>query len=344
MIAFTVNGESRAYPLQVLTWHEIVNDTVGGVPVAVTFCPLCNSSLAFDRRVPLGAEALARLQQLNPAAVVASAEELLDADFLAAYTDQEGAADSSGITAATVVTFGVSGTLINSNLLMFDTASSTLWSQILGQGNVGTLTGTALLRYPAQVISYEAFREVFPEALVLSRDTGFSRNYGANPYVGYDRADTPPFLFNGISDGRLPPKARVVSVERLGESAAYPFEVLSEVHVINDTVADLPVAIFWQQGTASALDGRNIATSADVGAVGAFERTVDGQELTFSWNGEAFIDDQTGSSWNLSGQAVAGALQGEVLQAVVHDNTLWFAWAAFKPDTRIVISEDLAGQ
>ena len=344
VIAFTANGETRAYPLQILTWHEIVNDTVGGVPVAVTFCPLCNSSLAFDRRVPLGAEALARLQQLNPAAVVASAEELLDADFLAAYTDQEGAADSSGITAATVVTFGVSGTLINSNLLMFDTASSTLWSQILGQGNVGTLTGTALLRYPAQVISYEAFREVFPEALVLSRDTGFSRNYGANPYVGYDRADTPPFLFNGISDGRLPPKARVVSVERLGESAAYPFEVLSEVHVINDTVADLPVAIFWQQGTASALDGRNIATSADVGAVGAFERTVDGQELTFSWNGEAFIDDQTGSSWNLSGQAVAGALQGEVLQAVVHDNTLWFAWAAFKPDTRIVISEDLAGQ
>ena len=73
--------------------------------MAVTFCPLCNSSLAFDRRVPLGAEALARLQHLNPAAVVASAEELLDADFLAAYTDQEGAADSSGITAATVVTW-----------------------------------------------------------------------------------------------------------------------------------------------------------------------------------------------------------------------------------------------
>ncbi len=105
VIAFTANGETRAYPLQILTWHEIVNDTVGGVPVAVTFCPLCNSSLAFDRRVPLGAEALARLQHLNPAAVVASAEELLDADFLAAYTDQEGAADSSGITAATVVTW-----------------------------------------------------------------------------------------------------------------------------------------------------------------------------------------------------------------------------------------------
>jgi hypothetical protein len=51
VIALTLAGESRAYPLRILTWHEIVNDTVGGLPVAVTYCPLCNAAIAFERRV-----------------------------------------------------------------------------------------------------------------------------------------------------------------------------------------------------------------------------------------------------------------------------------------------------
>lgn len=51
VIGLIVNGEARAYPLYVMIWHEIVNDTIGGVPVAVTFCPLCNAAMVFDRRV-----------------------------------------------------------------------------------------------------------------------------------------------------------------------------------------------------------------------------------------------------------------------------------------------------
>ncbi len=51
MIELVVRGDARAYPLQILIWHEIANDVIGGVPVAVTFCPLCNTSIAFDRRV-----------------------------------------------------------------------------------------------------------------------------------------------------------------------------------------------------------------------------------------------------------------------------------------------------
>ena len=50
VIILNINGDARAYPIQILTWHEIVNDTVGGTPVVVTFCPLCNSAIAFDRR------------------------------------------------------------------------------------------------------------------------------------------------------------------------------------------------------------------------------------------------------------------------------------------------------
>ncbi len=98
--------------------------------------------------------------------------------------------------------------------------------------------------------------------------------------------------------------------------------------------------MFWQEGTTSALDQRSIAASSDIGAVGVFNRMLNGRELTFSWNGEAFVDDQTGSSWNLLGVATSGELEGEQLEPVVHDNTLWFAWAAFKPETRIYLDAE----
>jgi hypothetical protein len=333
VIAFTLDGEARAYPLQILTWHEIVNDTVAGVPVAVTFCPLCNSALAFDRRLPLTEESGAHVQATNPQAAL----EPVSDDFLRRYQAQWGSVD--GISDMLEVTFGVSGMLYLSNMLMFDSHTGTLWAQLAGEGNVGTLTGTRLLRYPAQIVSFAEFREAFPDAPVLSRQTGFNRRYGENPYVGYDIAESPPFLFRGERDGRLPPKARVVTLGVLGEDVAYPFEVLSERRAVNDTVGEVAIAVFWQEGTASALDQASIARSRDVGAVGVFLREVDGRTLTFAWDDEAFVDEETGSRWNLLGQAVAGELAGHQLTPVVHDNTLWFAWAAFKPDTRIYRAE-----
>ena len=51
LISISINGDARGYPLRILMWHEIVNDEVGGIPVTVTFCPLCNTALVFDRRV-----------------------------------------------------------------------------------------------------------------------------------------------------------------------------------------------------------------------------------------------------------------------------------------------------
>ena len=329
VISFTANGETKAYPLQILTWHEIINDTVGGQPVSVTFCPLCNSALAFDRRIPLTQEHQDAIAALNSEATF----DEVDADFNAAYSVQEGG--DAGLVSTLEITLGVSGALYNSNMLMFDTATSTVYSQLLGRGMVGTLTDLDLLRLPAQIVGFAEFREAFPDALVLSRDTGFSRRYGSNPYVGYDDIDSPAFLFKGVSDGRLSPKERIVSVEILDESASYPFSVLAEERAVNDSVSGQAIAVFWQEGTASALNEGSIANSKDVGGVGAFSRTVDGQELTFEWNGEAFTDTETSSTWNLLGQATAGELAGTQLEPVVHDNTLWFSWAAFKPDTRI---------
>ncbi len=328
VIALTVGGESRAYPLQILTWHEIANDTLGGVPIAVTFCPLCNSALAFDRRVPLSERARREVLELNPGATLVE----LDPSFIKAHqTQQKSLSPVEGLEVA----FGVSGLLYNSNMLMFDTASSTLWSQLVGEGVVGTLAGTQLLRYPAQIVSFAEFRDAFPDGLVLSQDTGFSRLYGNNPYIGYDRADSPAFLFSGEADGRLLPKERVITFEAQGEAVAYPFSVLSKEKVVQDSVGGEPVVLFWQPGTRSALDEGIIADSEDIGAAGAFSRKLDGQVLTFAWRDGQIVDEETGSSWNLLGQAVAGEMRGQALKPIVHDNTLWFAWAAFRPQTRI---------
>ena len=333
VVVLTVAGESKVYPLQILTWHEIVNDTLGGIPVAVTFCPLCNSALAFDRRVPLSEEARERVQSLNPAAEITP----LESTFLDAYTTQEG--EEVKAAAGIEVTFGVSGLLYNSNLLMFDTQTSTLWSQILGEGNIGTLTNTALLRLPAQIVSFAQAREAFPNAPVLSQNTGYRRSYGQNPYVGYDAVGSPAFLFQGVTDGRLTPKERVVSVVQGDETAAYPFAVLELEHVINDALNGVPLAVFWQTGTASALDSSSIAEGQDVGAVGVFDRRLGDRTLNFAWQGGTFMDEETNSTWNLLGEAVSGELSGERLGPIVHDNTLWFAWAAFKPETRVYLGE-----
>ncbi len=332
VIALSLGGESRIYPLQILTWHEIVNDTLGGVPVAVTFCPLCNSALAFDRRVPLSAGDLGRVQQFNPDGKQGSLGEA----YLGAYAEQQG---EGGVVGGLEVTFGVSGLLYNSNLLMFDSQSSTLWSQLVGEGVVGSLTGTTLVRYPAPIVSFREAQETYPDAAVLSQETGFSRDYGSNPYVGYDDADSPAFLFRGETDGRLPPKERVVTLE-LGdgsdaETVAYPFRELSTERVVNDTVGGQPITVFWAEGTRTALGAGDIADAQDVGAANVFRRQLGGQTLTFRPEDGAFRDEETGSQWTLLGEAVAGELSGQQLTSVVHDNTLWFAWAAFKPETRI---------
>ena len=328
VILMRIGGEARLYPLQVLTWHEIANDTLAGVPIAVTFCPLCNSALAFDRRVPVTPEQLAALRAPGHSTV-----RVLDTppDLAESYARQTGRAAP---TQAVDVTFGVSGLLYHSNLLMFDDATFTLWSQLTGEGGVGELAGETLVRYPAQIVGFADARAAEPEALVLSRDTGFARSYGSNPYVGYDEIGSPAFLFQGDADGRLEPKARVITLDG-SEPVAYPFDHLAEVRVVHDEVAGAALVLFWGAGTATALGGPVIANAADVGAVGVFRPEVDGRRLAFAATADGFVDVETGSLWDVTGRARSGPLAGTVLEAVSHDNTLWFAWAAFRPETEI---------
>ncbi len=129
--------------------------------------------------------------------------------------------------------------------------------------------------------------------------------------------------------------ARVVTVSLDGEDVAYPYAALEKERVVHDAVGGQKIVVFYQPGTVSALDARSIANSKDVGATGVFDPVLNGQLLTFADQGDHFVDEQTGSQWNLQGIATAGPLAGQRLTPILHADHFWFSWAAFKPDTRI---------
>ena len=138
--------------------------------------------------------------------------------------------------------------------------------------------------------------------MLFAPETGHSRNYGSNPYLGYDDIEQTPFLFHGETPGQLPPMARVLTIELNDEAVAYPNEVLREENVVNDMVGGDAIVVLWTEGTASALDNGSIAEGQDVGAAVAYSRALDGQTLTFKPTGGKILDEQTGSrmerSWS----------------------------------------------
>ncbi|MFN0090018.1 MAG: DUF3179 domain-containing protein [Acidimicrobiales bacterium] len=289
VFVFELGGEARAYPLQILMFHEIVNDTIAGVPVAITYCPLCNSAFAHDRR-------------------------------------HEGR----------VLSFGVSGALYNSSLVMFDRQTFSLWSHFSGQGLVGVFGGDKLTSYPVTLASWNEFQAAHPDGIVLSRDTGFTKDYGRNLYPGYDDVNTPPFFFDeGAVDGRYAAKTRIVGLDLPSGAQAVTNQRLETDRDVALLDGDRPLVVWWQPGTRSALDSKAIADGRDVGTTGAFEATLDGQVLTFRPVDGGFEDTQTNSRWNVLGDAIGGPLAGRELTRITHVDTFWFAWAAFQPDTVI---------
>jgi hypothetical protein len=288
VVSLVINGQARAYPLQILIWHEIVNDRVGEMPVIVTFCPLCYSAIVFERRLD-GKE----------------------------------------------YSFGTSGMLRHSNLVMYDRQTESLWQQITGEAIVGDMVGSTLRSIAAQIISFEQFRATYKDGLVLSRETGFGRDYGRNPYVGYDDISKKPFLFHGKTDGRLGPMEKVVAVTIDGQSRAYPYAVTGQRRVINDKIGGRRIVVLHAEGAASALEKPRIAGSREVGSTGVFDRKLDEQLLSFRYQEGKFHDEQTGSIWDITGRAIEGRLKGQRLSPVVHGDYFAFVWLVFKPETEI---------
>jgi len=242
VVVVSVNGQSKIYPLRILTWHEIVNDVIGGVAVVVTYCPLCNTAIVFDAR--------------------------LDGQ---------------------IYTFGTTGKLRNSDLVMYDRQTESWWQQFSGDAIIGRMVGRTLDMVPSRIESFDRARTRTPGALVLAAPTDTNRPYGSNPYVGYDTA-LQPFLFAGDLPGDIAPMMRVVAVG----NRAWTLPLLRERGRIE--VDDLVLS--WTAGQNSALDTRTISRGRDVGNVTVQRRGAAGlvdvvHHVTFAFAFYAFQPDGT---------------------------------------------------
>ena len=247
VIGLSVGGEAKAYPLQILTWHEIANDVIGGVPVAVTYCPLCNAAIVFDTRV-------------------------------------EGAA----------LTFGVSGRLRKSDMIMYDRETESWWQQFNGDGLTGVHAGRVLQKLPSRIESFERFAERFPDGAVLVPNGKHRRQYGRNPYQFYDAQGGRPFLYFGDLPADIAPMARVVIAQGY-EDRAYAMTLIAEQGTLRDGALELR----WFAGQNSALDTARIREGRDVGNITAQVVAEDGTredivyDVTFAFVYHAFEPDGT---------------------------------------------------
>lgn len=287
LIFVKIENKTKAYPLQVLIWHEIVNDTLLDKKISVTFCPLCNASIVFDRTIN-----------------------------------------------GKVYDFGTSGLLRNSDLVMYDRQSESLWQQFTGTAIVGDMLGVKLEEINSSIVSFKDIYTNFPDTKILSKNTGHNRDYGRNPYTGYDDINQSPFMLKSPTDPRLKPMRRVATVTLNNKDKAYSYKILRKEKVINDDFEDKKLTLFYKDNIASALDRSQISQSKDIGSVIVYNRVIDNQTLDFYYH-NGYFDKQTNSQWNIFGEAVRGKLKGKKLTPVTHGSHFWFAWAVFKPKTII---------
>lgn len=246
----------KAYPQKILVWHEVVNDTVDGTPVSVTYCPLTGTVLGFER----------------------------------------------GET-----TFGVSGKLVNNNLVMYDRESDSWWSQILGTSYKGTLEGQSLRQFPLIWTRWRRWRKAFPETEVLSRETGYIRNYTSDPYGGYSPTHgyykDSPTLFEPLrSDDRY--HAKKVFLATRGAPGIVAVEK-------------------------SMVGFHKVIEAGDYVAV--HDQTFDAARLYHNPDGLEF-EWTEGSVIGPSGTYDPANLP---LESVMAFDAMWFAWAGFYPDTAV---------
>lgn len=241
VMTVVIKDKARAYPLRVMTWHEIVNDRLGGRAIAVTYCPLCNAAIVFDRTVE-GSE----------------------------------------------TTFGTTGKLRNSDLVMYDRETDSWWQQFTGEAIAGARTGVALKVIPSRLEAWATFRDRHPDGEVLTPNNPGLRDYGRNPYSGYDSSSV-PFLYRGPMPEGIKPLSYVVVVRDGPEPVAVS---LDKVRRDNEIRLDDGTLIAWAPGVRSALDDSAIPRGREIGSVTV---TRDGEdlvhELTFAFVVTAFLPD-----------------------------------------------------
>lgn len=216
--------------------------------------------------------------------------------------------------------FGVSGKLIRNVLVMYDRNTNSFWSQLLGEAVEGEMVGTKLEFLPSWMMPWEEWKELNPDTVAL--DKGF-RTSSRDVYERYYSSGDAGVIGETIEDSRLSTKQFVIGVEVTADTnIAYPFEVLSNERVVNDTVDGQPLLVTFSDSETNGV---------------VFNRNLNGQTLTFNDNGDGTLTDaETGSTWHsVTGEATAGELVGNQLERFKSTTTFWFGWKDWHPDTLV---------
>lgn len=222
--------------------------------------------------------------------------------------------------AGTTLSFGVSGKLLNANLVMYDRETETYWSQLNGTAVVGPLVPTELEILPSTITTWGEWRTQHPSTVVLSRNTGIypPATYNSDPYAGYADSNRVGFGVQDVDD-RLGPKEIVYGVTIGNSSRVYPESVVEREGVINDVVGGVPVLVVADQ---------------QAGGVRVFVRTIDGEPIKFTLEGGRLVD-AAGGEWTFSGEAENGPYAGRELARLNSHGIYWFAWSQFHPETDV---------
>lgn len=267
VIGFKNGTDVRAYPHAILDWHEIVNDNINQVSVAVTYCPLTGTGIGWNR-------------------VINGSE----------------------------TTFGVSGLLYNTNLIPYDRATNSNWSQLLNKSVNGSLIGKQADLIGLFETDWLTWRTIYPNTQVISRSTGFSRTYGTSPYGDYN-TNNDRFLFPVSKDTRLPLKERVLAIVDETDAKVYRFSHFQSTNIIRDSYK-----------------GDNYLIVGNPKFMVSFKLTGDLTMLNFEYiyNGsELLLSDNEGNQWTIFGEAVSGPRQGSFLDNSGSFMGFWFSIPAF---------------
>lgn len=275
ILGFEWNEDARAYPIRIMNWHEIVNDTIGGLEVVVTYCPLCRSGIVFERHLNNGQ----------------------------------------------LLSFGNTGALFESDMVMYDRETESYWFQIRGEAITGKLHGKRMKVLPSNMMLWSDWLELYPDTQVLSLSTGYERPYAIDIYEfqGYNRVNSRPAFPVSIRDDRLRPKETVIGLEIGDQWKAYSITQLGD-RVIHDTVGGRDVVVFVREAALS-------------GAV--FDPHLNGTRIEFTLQDGQIRDLETGSAWDLRGEAISGPRAGDRLERIPISNTFWFAWVVAFPQTDV---------
>jgi len=297
VLVVSINGNSKAYPLNVLTMHEISNDTLGGIPILPTYCPLCNASVVYDRRVTFNDK-----------------EQVLEFEVsgMLRHSDMVMADKQTETWWQQLTGFGLAGELTSYELTV-------LPSLVISVQDYFTT-------YPDGVILSPNIQTTAQDKYGTNPYVGYDEPNN-KPYARYYSHDK--------LNHRLPPMERVVDVESNNKYKVYPYSALYKKGVINDHFEGKDVVLFYKPGMVSVLDEGEIEKSRDIGSVTIFSSIIDGNKLTFKKKKNQFIDIGTKSAWDITGKCISGELKGKQLTPEKSSNHFAFAWLQFFPDTEI---------